>query len=320
MSIATDKKELFHTFSKQPVANGYTLDQATNKAGHIVTKKDVWADDIPAFVELNYFSEITTKFPNPEKNDLILILNDGASNGLYYYNSTSLTWVKHPKQLSDGAEYANKNDKLVVRYYQKKPLTLIVGNLNVPPTADRQAWRLFPYLSNPTLPLNQYIDVTNRYTKTAYPSTGYAPKVYSKTADVAPMGAGDYWYIDAFSGIIMFDPNNSNAVDTMVISCWEYFGDTLETQAPPVTSTIEVIERVLTTGEKQSGVIYIPTAITVVNILIADKQLFIPLEYPVEGGVKLLLWDIDAGETAANVYDGALSTGQITYTYYTQNI
>ena len=46
MSNFTNLNEVFHIFSKTPVADGQTLASARNKSGHTVTVNDVWAEDI----------------------------------------------------------------------------------------------------------------------------------------------------------------------------------------------------------------------------------------------------------------------------------
>ena len=77
MSNFTNLNEIFHIFSKTPVADGQTLASARNKSGHTVTVNDIWADDIPAFFSAPTETHITNII-----NSLFSLLPPGTSDAL----------------------------------------------------------------------------------------------------------------------------------------------------------------------------------------------------------------------------------------------
>lgn len=308
MSILTDKAVISHKFSKQPVADGYTLDQQTNRDGHVVTLDGVWADPIPVCVSVLTKAAMAPFTADADLNDLMIVTADGANNGFYQFDGTD--WVKIT--VTDKTELPNKNGKMVIRYHLKEPLVSIVGSLNTPPTSDKQAWRIFPY-ANPTVPCTQFVDAVNKYTKSSFPSTGYAPSVYKTATDVAPLSGDDNWYVACYSGIVMFSANNANAVNTLVITCWEYIGDTLET-APSPSATVVTITRPLTPTEKTEGVLTVPGAKMLLNVNFANgDQLLNPKSFDGSSS-SMFLFNKDT-ETVDAVYGGQLASESLVITY-----
>lgn len=237
MSNFTNLNEIFHIFSKTPVADGQTLASARNKSGHTVTTSDIWAEDIPAF-----FSAPTQTYINNLKTiakDNDLCYDETNKSILYFKNSN---WVQR-NALKDGELLANYeasklgiyNDgslkdesKAVVKYYKDRDAIAIDGNNNN--TADGNRYTARIAKGNTFVP--QFVSSMDKIVN-GNPSTYYEPVVNGGniTEDIKDKESTTKYIANNYSGIIQFhkqiEKTSDGKLKNITISAFEYIGKKL---------------------------------------------------------------------------------------------
>jgi hypothetical protein len=242
----------YHTFSKLQVGNNVNFGGSINRSGHTVTNTDAWLDDVPFF---NTFTTPSAALDavgkSTVKNDLvsIAVAEGDITPGIYRRNEVANTdGTKTFSEIfdaytigtdtKDGAPVLlNKNDKAVVRVWNKQALTLLTGTNNSNANAEGQAARIIV----DGTPVEQFIAVPD-VSRSGYPSNGYGIKVYNDgTAMTMDFGTVENTFFDVpFAGVIMFGGGTDGSVYT--IDCFEYIGDKLaavNTKIADIQDTIE---------------------------------------------------------------------------------
>lgn len=242
----------YHTFSKLQVGNNVNFGGSINRSGHTVTNTDAWLDDVPFF---NTFTTPSAALDavgkSTVKNDLvsIAVAEGDITPGIYRRNEVANTdGTKTFSEIfeaytigadtKDGAPVLlNKNDKAVVRVWNKQALTLLTGTNNSNANAEGQAARIIV----DGTPVEQFIAVPD-VSRSGYPSNGYGIKVYN---DGTPMtmdfGTVENTFFDVpFAGVIMFGGGTDGSVYT--IDCFEYIGDKLAAVNTKIADIQETIE------------------------------------------------------------------------------
>lgn len=254
----------YHTFSKLQVGNNVNFGGSINRSGHTVTNTDAWLDDVPFF---NTFTTPSAALAavgkSAVKNDLvsIAVAEGDIAVGIYRRNDVdnttgdkTFTEIFAPYTIGtdtkDGAAVLlNKDDKAVVRVWNKQTLTLLDGANNSNANSEGQAARI---IIDGT-PVEQFIAVPD-VCRSGYPSNGYAIKVYNDgTAMTMDFGTVTNTFFDVpFAGVIMFGGGTDGSVYT--IDCFEYIGDKLaavNTKIADINETIKGLTIEAGTGIKE---------------------------------------------------------------------
>lgn len=296
-----ENKSFFHSFSRLPINNSLSLLESFNKAGHTITLSDIWADSLPVFlhfIDTENIDDITRI--NFSVNDIIQTIVQGEIKTLIYNGST---WDEIT--LTDNTVLSNKKGVEVIKFHKNKPLTVLTKDNN-PVDSKGQAFRLF-IDNKPVISFVSPVDIFQK--ELNLPSKGYNVNLYSNGELIT-----DNFYIDYYTGILIIDPDKFNYdPETLSIDCYEYIGTTLD-------STVErdkdylTVTRVLTTEEKQNGLITVNGAKDLISLSINSTNVFIP--YTINSNnITIKLFDTTQGETAENVYNGFLISNSITYTF-----
>lgn len=234
----TNLNEIFHIFSKSPVANGQTLATARNKSGHTVTTSDVWAEDIPAF------------FSAPTQKDFEKFKSLAKDNDLCYYDIEKSIfyfkngqWIKR-NALSDGELLANYeasklgiyNDgsikdesQAVVKYHENRNAVAITSDNNNGADSNGLSARIRINKENSSSFVPQFISSMDKIVD-GTPSTYYEPVVNGGniTEDIEDKGNTRKYIANNYAGIIQFHHYEENFLDTVKISAFEYIGKKLD--------------------------------------------------------------------------------------------
>lgn len=107
-----DELYKYHSFSKAPATQGLTTGQSINKAGHTVTAKDVWADEIP------YMFTASTKQGLDSKTGIKI--NDLGYTGIdkKYYRYEESGWVDITNTIQSEFLY-NSKGKAVLQFHKR---------------------------------------------------------------------------------------------------------------------------------------------------------------------------------------------------------
>lgn len=237
MSNFTNLNEVFHIFSKTPVADGQTLASARNKSGHTVTVNDVWAEDIPAFFSAPTETHITNLKAIAKDNDLCY---DETNKSIRYFKNGE--WIER-NNLTDGELLANYeasksgifNDgsltdesKAVVKYYLNREAVAVDGNNNN--TADGNRYTARIAKGNSFVP--QFISSMDKIVD-GNPSSYYEPVVNGGniTEDIADKGTTTKYIANNYAGIIQFhkqmEKTSEGKLKDVTISAFEYIGTKL---------------------------------------------------------------------------------------------
>lgn len=239
MSNFTNLNEIFHIFSKTPVADGQTLASARNKSGHTVTTSDVWAEDIPAFFWAPTQSYIDNFKTIAKDNDLCY---DETNNYIFYFRDGE--WTLRG-ELEDNELLANYeasklgiyNDgslkdesKAVVKYYKDRDGIAIVGNNNNTADGNGYTARIAKDESGKSF-VPQFISSMDKIVD-GNPSSYYEPVVNGGdiTEDIADKGTTTKYIANNYAGIIQFHKQLNKTGDKLngvTISAFEYIGKKL---------------------------------------------------------------------------------------------
>ena len=237
MSNFTKLNEIFHIFSKTPVADGQTLASARNKSGHTVTTSDIWAEDIPAFFSAPTQSHITNLKNIAKDNDLCY---DETNKSILYFKNDE--WIQRDN-LKNGELLANYeaskigifNDgslkdesKAVVKYYLDQDAIAIDGDNNN--TADGNRYTARIAKDNNSF-VQQFVSSMDKIVN-SNPSTYYEPVVNGGniTEDIADKGSTTKYIANNYAGIIQFHEQmvkQDGKLKDITISAFEYIGKTL---------------------------------------------------------------------------------------------
>lgn len=210
MSNFTNLNEIFHIFSKSPVADGQTLAKARNKSGHTVTTSDIWAEDIPAFFSAPTQSHIENFATIAKDNDLCY---DETKKSIFYFKEGK--WTPRGK-LEDNELLANYeasklgiyNDgslkdesKAVVKYYKDRDGIEITVNNNNTASGNKYSVRIAK--GNSFVP--QFVSSMDKLVD-GNPSMGYEPVVHNGeiTEDINDEGSTPKYIANNYAGIIQF--------------------------------------------------------------------------------------------------------------------
>ena len=235
----TNLNEIFHIFSKSPVANGQTLATARNKSGHTVTTSDVWAEDIPAFFSASTQKDFE-KFKSLAKdNDLCYY---DIEKSIFYFKKEQ--WMKR-NALSDGELLANYeasklgiyNDgsikdesQAVVKYHENRNAVAITSDNNNGADSNGLSARIRIDKENPSSSfVPQFISSMDKIVD-GTPSTYYEPVVNGGniTEDIEDKGNTRKYIANNYAGIIQFHHYEENFLDSVTISAFEYIGKKLD--------------------------------------------------------------------------------------------
>lgn len=258
MSNFTNLNEIFHIFSKSPVADGQTLAKARNKSGHTVTTSDIWAEDIPAFFSAPTKVDVEKFKALAKDNDLCY---DDVEKAIFYFKNGE--WIRRD-ELKDNELLANYeasklgiyNDgsledesKAVVKYYKNRDGIEITVNNNNTTSGNKYSVRIAK--GNSFVP--QFVSSMDKLVD-GNPSMGYEPVVNNGniTEDIKDEGTTPKYIANNYAGIIQFHKqltlangklqftSANGTKENVTISAFEYIGkklnDVLENKETPIVS------------------------------------------------------------------------------------
>ena len=134
-NIDYDKLSLFHGFSKTPVSSKISLGNAINKAGHVVSSSEVWADEIPYFGKFGTTQVAhDTVSKDTTYGDMLFI----GGNSYYQRNDVKYAegktfnelWTNVTSEFKDGYVFENRHGKGVIVYHQNQYLQNLNSHIN----------------------------------------------------------------------------------------------------------------------------------------------------------------------------------------------
>lgn len=205
------QQERFHLYSKLPVRDGQTLGVAANKAGHTIATDDVWAEEIPLFI--NGYDPLTaiTTLKNHEYGTLIMIadiMSGVAGRNLVYQRTDNVPsgetyqevydpydeevvmpqfarlWKPLGKEsdgvLHDGDTIANKHGNVVLKYHRNATVSPLTPSNNATQGSNGTAGRIFATITDGDIKseyvVSRFVSSTDKIVN-GVPSVGYAPVI-----------------------------------------------------------------------------------------------------------------------------------------------
>ena len=282
INIDYDKLSLFHGFSKTPVSSKISLGNAINKAGHVVSSSEVWADEIPYFGKFGTTQVAhDTVSKDTTYGDMLFI----GGNSYYQRNDVKYAegktfnelWTNVTSEFKDGYVFENRHGKGVIVYHQNQYLQNLNDDNNANTNSENCAARLWVFESPkdengqeiegakkvPRL-VEQFVGPTDRALN-GLASVSYAPIVTPIDSNGNPGEAykeGTEYSLVAFSGTILWSVDKANAVTTQddgsikskfQISCFEYIGETLDKKIESISTTAKGGVSALSNSAKSAG-------------------------------------------------------------------
>ena len=243
-----DNVSLFHSFSKVAAADNTALSAAVNKAGHVVTASDVWANEVPFCGSADSLADIKTKFVDNTAFPVGTLGYDLSTSKLYQKGEADWTEIT-PAATGSYVTISYKN-KPVLRWYNKAPLTLLTPENNGAPSNGFSAKYLGP-AGDGVGAISQFVSSTDKIVN-GIVSDGYDIAVYNGstklTKGTSTAAADNQWMDSAYAGMILFMCAQTSK--NLSMTCFEYVGekvsnviDTIAAQGSTIdTHTSEISE------------------------------------------------------------------------------
>lgn len=241
-----DNVSLFHSFSKVAAADNTALAAAVNKAGHVVTASDVWANEIPFCGSADSLADIKTKFADNTAFPVGTLGYDLSTSKLYQKGTED--WTEITQAAAGGYVTISYKDKPVLRWYNKAQLTLLTPENNGAPSNGFSAKYLGP-AADGVGAISQFVSSTDKIVN-GIVSDGYDVAVYDGTKKLtkgtSTAAADNQWMDSAYAGMILFMCAQTSK--TLSMTCFEYVGDKLETSLSDIRQSIKDISDVTLKG------------------------------------------------------------------------
>lgn len=224
---------LFHSFSKVAAADNTALSAAVNKAGHVVTASDVWANEIPFCGSADSLADIKTKFVDNTAFPVGTLGYDLSTSKLYQKGEADWTEIT-PATAGNYVTISYKN-KPVLRWYNKAPLTLLTPENNGAPSNGFSAKYLGP-AGDGVGAISQFVSSTDKIVN-GIVSDGYDIAVYNGstklTKGTSTAAADNQWMDSAYAGMILFMCAQTSK--NLAMTCFEYVGEKVSNVIDVVT-------------------------------------------------------------------------------------
>ena len=241
-----DNVSLFHSFSKVAAADNTALAAAVNKAGHVVTASDVWANEIPFCGSADSLADIKTKFADNTAFPVGTLGYDLSTSKLYQKGTED--WTEITQAAAGGYVTISYKDKPVLRWYNKAQLTLLTPENNGAPSNGFSAKYLGP-AADGVGAISQFVSSTDKIVN-GIVSDGYDVAVFDGTKKLtkgtSTATADNQWMDSAYAGMILFMCAQTSK--NLSMTCFEYVGDKLETSLSDIRQSIKDISDVTLKG------------------------------------------------------------------------
>lgn len=242
---------LFHSFSKVAAADNTALSAAVNKAGHVVTASDVWANEIPFCGSADSLADIKTKFADNTAFPVGTLGYDLSTSKLYQKGKED--WSEITPAAVGGYVTISYKEKPVLRWYNKAHLTLLTPDNNGAPSNGFSAKYLGPN-GDGVGAISQFVSSTDKIVN-GIVSDGYDIAVYNDTTKLtkgtSTAAADNQWMDSAYAGMILFMCAQTSTKLSM--TCFEYAGETLHEKIESISTTAKGGVSALSDSAKNAG-------------------------------------------------------------------